>query len=427
MKSLLHNPFPSFRWLSRKPSLAVAIVLLLVLGIAAHPIQTKPFTFATSEPEAPLGVYKQVASETEEEYQKKLAERVAKDTTFVPLKRKPGGLSPAARFGSNFSLEGHNLSWVLDGDEQKGYVIYVDLNANGDLSDDQPLRFEKQNGWYSCLFRATVHDLKKDPQQTYPLTLKLEISQITPPGQTQPQLFMSIHAITTRRGVIHVGQKDVAFSLKGRLGIYDGESSDIYFDLDGDGQLDQGLNSMERYFPSDKYVNIGETSYEFAVDRYGRSLTLKPLAEKLPPRPTLLPGYAAPDFTFTGLDGKAHKLSDYRGKVVLLDFWGTWCGPCVAAVPKLTEAYDKYRARGFEIVGVDANDTEEKLREFITAKKLTWIQDREEETGPVHRLYRVVAWPSYFLIGKDGTIVATGIGSRNLLAEMEQLMAAAEK
>src|SRR5204863_9904609 len=139
--------------------------------------------------------------------------------------------------------------------------------------------------------------------------LKLEISNLLSPGQTQRQPYLSIHAKTVRRGVIHAGQKDVAFSLQGGLGIYDEEKNDLYFDLNGDGQLDEGLDSMERYYPTDEYVTIGEQSYEFVVDRYGRSLTLKPLAEKLPPRPALLPGSPAPDFTFTSLAGKTHKLS----------------------------------------------------------------------------------------------------------------------
>jgi thiol-disulfide isomerase/thioredoxin len=391
--------------------------------------QMKPITATTGEPDAPLGIARQIAPGTEEEYQRRVADRIAKDATFVPMTRKPVGLSASARFGSDFLIDGRNYSYVLDGDEQKGYVLYVDLNANGDLTDDPPQQFEKQNGFYSCLLRTVVHDLNKDPRQTYPVVLKLELANLLAPGHTERQLYLSIHAITVRRGVAHVGQRDVLFSIQGRWGLYDGETNEVYFDLNGDGQLDGAdprampRDSPERFLVSDKYVTIGETSYEFSVDRYGRNVTLTPLAERLPPRATLLPNSSAPDFAFTGIDGNAHKLSDYRGKVVLLDFWGTWCGPCVAAAPKLAEAYERDRAREFEIIGIDTSDSEEKLQQFLTEKNLTWIQTREEQTGPIQRLYRVRVWPSYFLIGKDGTIVAKGVGDQNLLAEMEKLIA----
>jgi len=191
----------------------------------------------------------------------------------------------------------------------------------------------------------------RDGHATYPVGLKLEIGELLTPGATQPRPYLSIHAITVRRGVVHLGQKDVLFAIRGAWGLYDGEASEIFFDLNGDGELD-GLDpfapphdSIERFHPSDKYVNIGGTTYEFTVDRYGRSVTFTALATKLPPRPTLLRTSPAPDFGFTGIDGKTHRLSDYRGKVVLLDFWGAWCSPCVAAAPKLAEAYEKYRAR----------------------------------------------------------------------------------
>jgi thiol-disulfide isomerase/thioredoxin len=374
-------------------------------------------------------------AETEEDYQKKLAERMAKNPAFVPVKRKPKGLSPAAQFGVNFAFEGHSLSWILDGDEKQGYVMYLDLNANGDLSDDKMLRFERQQSQYSHLFRATVRDVKRDPAQTYPLLLRLEVASMLPTGQAQPRRGIFYHDHTVRRGVIRVGARDVAFRLSGVRGIYDLASSVVYFDLNGDGRLEGAEptalpgDSPERYPLLDKFISLGETSYEFVVDRYGRSLTLRPLAEKLPPRPVLLSGHPAPDFTFTDLDGKTQKLSDYRGKVVLLNFWGVWCSPCVAAVPKLVEAYEKYGGRGFEIIGIDADDTEETLRKFIAEKKLAWAQTREENSGPIHRLHRVAVWPRYFLVGKDGKIVAaaTGGSRMDLMAELEKLLPATEK
>ena len=108
---------------------------------------------------------------------------------------------------------------------------------------------------------------------------------------------------------------------------------------------------------------------------------------------------------------------------MLLDFWGTWCGPCVAAVPKLVETYEKYHPRGFEIIGLDCKDTEEELRKFIAGKKLTWVQTREEnEASSIHRLYRVLAWPKYLLLGQDGKIIVAGMGQVDFYTELEKLL-----
>jgi peroxiredoxin len=412
---------------ARRAGLVAPAVLMLALLSTAQPLQTKPLTAFTGEPELlESGGAGVMFALTEEEYQK-LAGQLTKIAAFVPMKRKPANLSAQARFGINFVLEERNLSWALDGDEKKGYVLYADLNANGDLSDDPPQQFAQQEGKHFLLFQTTARETRKAGQasaETYPVTFKLVVSQVPPPGQSQPQLSLSRYDGTLRRGALRIGEQEIAFGLMGSGGIYNYGYQSLLFDLNGDGKLDHPL---ERYLVSEKYVKLGETDYEYVVDRYGRQLTLKPLAEKLPPRVILLPGYPAPDFSFTDLEGKTRKLSDYRGQVVLLDFWSTWCGPCVASAPKLVEVYEKFQARGFEIIGIDSNDTPEKLRQFIGDKKMRWAQTMEEDNGPIHTLYRVIGWPTYYLIGQDGKIIANRIKVADLPAQLEKLLSAPEK
>jgi peroxiredoxin len=148
--------------------------------------------------------------------------------------------------------------------------------------------------------------------------------------------------------------------------------------------------------------------------------------EKPPVDVALQPGKPAPDFSFTDLQGKKHRLSDFKGKVLLIDFWGTWCSPCVASIPKTLEAYGKYHARGFEVLGVDASDKRDKLEAFLAEKKIPWMQTMEDDDGPIATLYRVMGWPSYFLIGADGRIAvaAPNGGELDLNAELAKLLPA---
>jgi len=115
---------------------------------------------------------------------------------------------------------------------------------------------------------------------------------------------------------------------------------------------------------------------------------------------------AAPDFTLRDLSGRNVSLSDYKGKVVLLEFWATWCPPCKASVPALVELNRKYKQKGFIVVAVSMDtdsDASEKVRKFSDAHNITFPVLLANETAP--KLYNVISIPTSFLIGKDGTIV----------------------
>ncbi|WP_225948508.1 redoxin domain-containing protein [Paenibacillus sp. OAS669] len=110
----------------------------------------------------------------------------------------------------------------------------------------------------------------------------------------------------------------------------------------------------------------------------------------------------APDIHVTTLDGTAVKLSDYRGKGVLLNFWGSWCGPCVNEMPRLKEAYEQ-RGSGVDIVAVNVGESKGTILDFVQKHRLPF-PIMTDPSGEAASAYRVNGLPATFLISPQGQV-----------------------
>jgi len=143
----------------------------------------------------------------------------------------------------------------------------------------------------------------------------------------------------------------------------------------------------------------------FVIRRHGAAADLRGTSA----RKQLL----APDFSLPDLSGQDLHLSSYRGKVVLLDFWATWCDPCRDEIPHFVELQNNYGSQGLQIIGVSMDDGPEPVREFYQRFKMNYpVVIGNAKTGELYG--GVLGLPIAFLIGRDGGISAKPIGATNV-------------
>ena len=132
-------------------------------------------------------------------------------------------------------------------------------------------------------------------------------------------------------------------------------------------------------------------------------------------------GKPAPDFQVTNLKGEELSLKDYRGQVVLLDFWATWCGPCIAEMPKLKRTYEAYKDQNFQIIGISLDRSKQPLEAYVEKEGLGWIH-YWDESRKLRTLYGVWGIPSAFLIDSEGIIRKASLGGFDVESAVAELM-----
>jgi len=138
-------------------------------------------------------------------------------------------------------------------------------------------------------------------------------------------------------------------------------------------------------------------------------------------QPTVQKGSPAPDFEISYSDGRKVRLSDLRGKPVLVNFWATWCPPCRAEVPEIQRAYEKYKAGGFVVVAVNVQESTSAVAKFMEDFGMTFTV-AIDSSGAVGRLYRVSGIPASFFVDRKGIVREIFVGALTA-AELDQLYA----
>lgn len=203
----------------------------------------------------------------------------------------------------------------------------------------------------------------------------------------------------------------------------------------------QGVNTLLGLFPAN--TNNRQVLYLTTIDmfspydqdfarelavRYSKEYPLSSYAKQAlanAPKGSPIAGEEAPLISLAGVDGKVIHLKSLRGKVVLLDFWASWCGPCRQENPNVVRAYNTYKSKGFTVYSVSLDDNKEKWQAAIAKDGLVWpnhVSDLKGWKSSAAALYNVKGIPATFLLDKKGVVVATNLRGEALEQKLKELL-----
>jgi len=202
-------------------------------------------------------------------------------------------------------------------------------------------------------------------------------------------------------------------------------------DVDGDGRIENVQFSLETSYANEDEVVLryGEMYLSTAsIDLTRNEIIVRRREKAEYLREELAVGKQMPDFTFVDFAGKQRSLKEFRGKYLLIEWWGVWCVDCVRDMPYTVQAYERFRSRGLEILGLNWDDKTDDATAFLEKSKALWPQARKDSIKTLTDVtYRIQEYPSSILLDPDGKVVSLNqksLQGRRLIETLDKLLPA---
>ncbi len=363
------------------------ITTFLLMALVSAPGEDVDMKFIASGATAKVGGYRPIRAEM--------------DGTAESVKKAPEGLT-APKYGT-LKLGDKSWGFIVDEPEDKPATLFVDTNGDGDLTNDPDTTWEASTNAGLTMYQGksqvdlgdgklgAINLYRFDPKDPRRAVLKNTILFYTDYGY-ELTLDLDGKAFTT----FVAGQLET--------------NSNLWIDRDANKKRSYKLETVYVGKP----FNFTGTTYLLSlagdVAKLEKAETPLPMT---PLPPDLSIGKPAPEFKMAAMDGEAIEFpKTYAGKLVMLDFWATWCGPCIAELPNVTKAYETWHDKGFDILSIsfDREDKTDDLKVFTHKNKMTWrhLYEGKGWNTSLGELYDVSSIPFVLLVdGDTGEILGT--------------------
>ena len=329
-----------------------------------------------------------------------------------------------------------NIAVVVDETDGQSPRLYVDANNNGDLTDDgSPEWIKRESGGTSKEVVVKTTFLSNGKLTKVILPFSISRFQI---GDDKRSRIVFQHKYS-RSGELKIGNrvyKVLAQTYSGQGLFSKPEQITLGIDTNQDGQISKDLLSAEIFFGGNgggRPFNIAGESYRIArASESGDKIFLEVSPTKVSAKNYILINSPAPDFSFQTLDNKTVNLSELKGRVVLLDFWAIWCGPCIANLPVIKKVYDQHQRSEFEIIGISldggetSKTTANDLQNFVSKEQMPWLIafDNRGWDNAVVKMYNITDIPIHIVIDKKGVVrLIARSGGEEKMRKIELLIA----